>query len=234
VSEQDGGEEASWDDPLWDDFEARFPPEAFAGVARALGWLPDPAALASLRCSLIEPFLFFYESYRGEPSRVEQIKGLSKLRSAARTLLRLDRVEGSTWTALTRQTYRASWNEQFRATLRRVADEADQGVRRYRSSRGKSGRPRKEAFWQLTANLIRVFERETSREAERPNWAGGNNYTGKFYEFVAAVERCLRTGFSQGQDPEREVLDQLPDSPGAVGDGLRKHWAEIRRMAGEK
>jgi hypothetical protein len=229
VSDQDGGEEASRDDPRWDAFEARFPPEAFAGVARALGQLSDPETLSSLRRSLVEPFYFFYLGCGDKPSRAERIKGLSRLRDAARILLRLDPVDGDPWTALTRQTFSAVWDEQFRAILERVADDADRGIRRYHSSQGKAGRPRKDAFWQLTADLVRAYERAPGQVAKKPDWLGGNKYGGEFYEFAVAVERCLRTGFAK-----TEVLRELPDTPAAIGDGLRKHWAKIRRMAGEK
>jgi hypothetical protein len=229
MSDQDAGDEASRDQIAdLEAFEARFPPKAFAGVARALGLPRDPRELSSLRCSLIEPFRFFYEGCGEEPTRAERVAGLCKLRDAARILLRLDPVDGDAWAGLTRQTYRASWDAQFRATLQRVAKEADEGLQRHR---GRPGRPRKDAFRQLCADLIRVYEHFTGQEADRPNWLGGDKYRGAFYEFAVAVEQCLRAGFSEGK---REVLKQLPVSVGAVGDGLWKHWTKIRQAAEEK
>jgi hypothetical protein len=201
----------------------------FEGVAQALGQPSDPETLSSLRRSLIEPFYFFYLGSGDKPSRAERMEGLSELRDAARILLRLDRLSGNAWAALTRQTFRAIWDEQFRATLQRVADDADRGIRRYRASKGKAGRPRKAAFWQLSADLIRLYERSPGQKAARPNWIGGSRHGGEFYEFVVAVWRCLRAVFSEPQ-----ILRELPDNPDAIGDGLRKHWAKIRRMVGEK
>jgi hypothetical protein len=59
-----------------------------------------------------------------------------------------------------------------------------------------------------------------------PQWKGGSTYGGDFYDFVVAVERCLRTCLP-------EVRDELPVSSSAIGDGLRRHWASIREMAGD-
>src|SRR5262249_12088898 len=157
--------------------------------------------------SLIEPFYFFYLGCGDRPSRAERIEGLSRLRDAARILLRLEPVDGDAWAVLTRLTFRAAWDEQFRATLLRVADEADRGIQRHESSRGKAGRPRKDAFWQLSADLVEVYERATGNKAKRPNWIGGGKHGGQFYRFVAAVERCLRAVFSEPQ-----VLRELPDT----------------------
>jgi hypothetical protein len=133
---------------------------------------------------------------------------------------------------LTRTLYEAAdgaeRGDDYKAAVRRLADEADEKIQRLRLSRGRAGRPPKDAFWQLAADLVRVYERLTGKEAKKPQWKGGSKYGGDFYDFVIAVERCLRAALPQ-------VRDELPvSSPSAVGDGLRKKWIAIRKMAGEK
>src|SRR5262249_47034277 len=105
MSNQDVGDDASLHDPDWDAIEARFTSEAFAGVARALGLPLDPQTLSKLKRFLIDPLHFFYDSCGDKPSRAERIEGLSKLRDAARILLRGHAL------GLTLETWEASWDE---------------------------------------------------------------------------------------------------------------------------
>jgi hypothetical protein len=208
-------------------FEARFPPEVFAGVAEALRLPPEPETLSWLRCLLLPEFRFFVALCPGEKlSRDERIARLEKLRDAATALLASLRPARS----LLPRKYLGPelLSDQFRATVRSLADETARQLQRQHSSRGPAGRPAKSAFRQLTADLARVYKCVTGKDATRPDWKGGSKYGGKFYEFVAAVEQCLRSVFT---DPE--VLDQLPDTQAAIGDGLRKNWGEIQKLAGE-
>jgi hypothetical protein len=199
-------------------------------VAEALRSAPEPQVLSTLRSWLLPEFYFFFLSCAGEePTREEKIGQLEKQRDAATALLRSIRITGG----LTRTLREvadgtgAEKREEFRATLKRLADEADEKIQRLRTSSGQAGRPPKNAFRQLAADLARVYKRLTGEEAKQPQWKGGSKYGGEFYDFMIAVERCLRTCLP-------EVRDELPKSSSAVGDGLRKKWTSIRKMAGEK
>jgi hypothetical protein len=210
-------------------FEARFPPEGFAGVAEALGWHPDQETLAAIRTRLLPGFYFFFVSTEGTvPSRDDRVKRLSEVRDAAAALLSLVRRYGGLidfWSVLDL----AAWDEKSRTTVERLIEGADAEIRKLLSSRGRGGRPPKDQFRQLAADLVRAYERLTNSEATKPEWSGGSKFDGKFYEFAVAAERCFRVKVS-----EREVLKELPATSAALGDGLRKHWPSIREMAREK
>jgi hypothetical protein len=225
MSDEDADEEAFREMAA---FEAQFPLEAFAGVAEALRVAPEPEALSTLRLWLLPEFYFFFVTCPGgEPSRDERIGQLEKLRDAATALLKYARITGGLTRTLREAAAGTTRDDQFKATVQRLAGEADEKIQRLRSSRGRAGRPRKDAFRQLAADLVRVYEKMIGEEAREPQWKGGSRYGGDFYEFLVAVERCLRTSLP-------EVRDELPVSSGAIGDGLRRHWASIREMAGEK
>jgi hypothetical protein len=223
MTDEDPEEEAFRDDMAA--FRARLPPEAFVGVAEALRAAPEPEVLSMLRSGPLPEFYFFFINCPGEgPTREERIRQLEEPRNAAMTLLKSG--------GLSRRTLREvaggiAPDDRLEAALKRLAAEVDEKIRRLRSSRGRAGRPSKDAFRQLSAGLVRVYERLTGEEAEQPQWKGGSKYGGDFYDFVVAVERCLRTCLP-------EVRDELPVSSSAIGYALKRHWTSIREMAGEK
>ena len=164
MSHGDADEEAFPDEMAA--FEARFPPEAFAGVAAALRSAPEPQVLSTLRSWLLPEFYFFFISCPGEePSRQEKIRQLEEQRDAATALLRSLKITGSLARTLREvaEGAGAEKHEEFRATLKRLADEADAKIQRLRSSRVRAGRPRKDAFRHLSADLIRVYENLTRK-----------------------------------------------------------------------
>jgi hypothetical protein len=194
-------------------FRARFPLEAFAGVAEALRLAPEPQVLSTLRNWLLPEFYFFFINCPGEePTREERIGQLEVMRHAATALLRSIRITGG----LTRTLREvadgagAEKREEFRATLKQLAGEADAKIQRLRSSRGRAGRPRKDAFRHLSADLIRVYENLTRKVVQEADWES-------FYRFATAAGRCLRTCV-------REVDAELPNSSRAMREGLREVW----------
>ena len=204
MSDQHTGDEASHDDPHWEAFVDCFPPEAFAGVAEGLGAEPRPKVLSVLRSWLLPEFyLFLFNCPGGEMSREERVRRLEERRDAAVTLLKSGSLS-STMT-LEEALAGATPDNRLEAALQGIADQASEKIRRLRSSRGRAGRPRKDAFLQLAADLARVYKRLTGEEAKEPQWKGGSTYGGDFYDFVIAVERCLR-------DRVPGVRDELPVS----------------------
>jgi hypothetical protein len=200
-------------------FEARFPPEAFSGIAAALGLLSDQNMLSGLRGSLFHPFYFFYVISSGETlSRDDWICGLTEMRDAARTLLKSLRYGEALMTIGSAGGDDPVFDGKFRGTVRSIADRADAKITKLRSERNKGGRPRIE-FWEMAPDLIREYRRWTGKEATKPRWLGGSKYAGEFYDFVVAVVDCLRDNLA-----EPHFLKNLPDSPSAIGDGLRKRW----------
>ena len=87
MSDQDAGE-ASRDDPLWDCLEARFPPEAFEPIARALEKSIDRPSLEALKDWLLPTFCSFYASCTTDKRyRTEREKELRRRNKAAGILL---------------------------------------------------------------------------------------------------------------------------------------------------
>lgn len=210
-------------------FEERFSPEAFAVVAEALGLPTEAEILAGVRRLLLDKFYFFFMSIEGMGfSRDQRVKRLEDLRDAAASLLRSVRQHGGFWEPRL-VLDKAVWDEKVGTTVRRLVEGADVQILKLLSSRGRGGRPPKDQFRQLAADLVRVYERITNSEAKRPDWIGGSKYGGNFYKFAVAAERCLRANIS-----EPEVLKVLPVSAAAIGDGLRSHWTSIRELSGEK
>jgi len=221
VSDQDGGEEASWDDPLRDAFEARFPPEAFAGVAQALGLPEEAETLSWLRELLLPAFRFFVESSPGQRvSREERIDRLEKLRDAA-TGLDTSLGPGGSRSGLSRRFLGSKLiTDQFADTLLTLAREADIQIQRLRSSRGQGGRPRKDAARQLGQDLIGVYEKMTGKKAKDLNYE-------KFHRFAAEAYRCLRAGVPA-------VEKGLPSPARGLHDLLQPIWKLVVNKQSEK
>jgi hypothetical protein len=202
-------------------FEAQFPLEAFSEVAGALRVDPEPETLSTLRLLLLPEFYFFFVTCPGgESSREERIRQLEKLRDTATDLLKYARITGGLSRTLREAAVGAARDDQFKATVQRLADEADEKILRLRSSRGRAGRPPKNSFRQLSADLIRVYENLTGQEAQEPDWQS-------FSVFAAAAGRCLRT-YLPG------VQKELPGSPSAFRDTVREVWASRGKAETEK
>jgi hypothetical protein len=221
VSDQDGGEEAPCDDPLWDAFEARFSPEAFAGVAQALGLPGGPETLSWLRGLLLPEFQHFVETCPGQKvSREERIHRLAKLGEAAANLDTL-LGPGGARSGLPRRFWGSDLiTDQFTDTLRILAVEADRQIHRLRSSPGRGGRPRRDAARQLGKDLIRVYEKITGERAKDLNFE-------RFRRFAAAAYRCLRVSV-----PAAET--ELPPSSRGLHDLLQSIWKLVLHKQSEK
>jgi|SRR5215471_1808549 len=137
-------------------FEARFPPEAFTGIAEALKVRPTPENLAWLRDELLPDFysLYFSCSQVKWPTRKEEIDLWKKIHKAASDLhsavtsfnincLPLDLFapdEGA-----------AGVTDHFIVTLRLLADTAPGQIETIASEKSRRGRPAKNApFRELT------------------------------------------------------------------------------------
>jgi hypothetical protein len=211
VPGQDAVEEAVRDEIAdLEAFEARFPADAFEAAAEVLGIAEDPEAQARLRYCLLPEFRFFLANCSGEKlTREERMKRLKFLRDAA-TALQVSLGPGGARLLLPRKFLGPELlSDQFRATLRSLADEADKQLLRLRSSRGKSGRPPKDAIRQLGKDLIRVF-RNVKDEADELNWEN-------FHRFASAACHCLRSRFP-------EVNGEFPKTPRDMRETLREVW----------
>jgi hypothetical protein len=209
VSEEARDEEACRDEMAA--FKARFPPEAFEGVAEALGLLPEPKNLSVLRDWLLPELYFFFVSCPGEEStRKERIRHLEDLQNAATTLLASIGPGGALFYMPRKYLGPELLSDQFRATLRSLADDAAAQIRRSRASRGQPGRPRLEAFRQLGEDLIRVYRTIGAKTAVASEWDD-------FYRFAVAACRCLESCMPA-------VVADFPKSQRAMRDNLREVW----------
>jgi hypothetical protein len=198
-------------------FEARFPPETFSRIAEAMGLPAEPEILTGLRRSLLETFYYFYAISSGESlSREERISGLTVLRDAARSLSKALRYSGAWITvgSLGNAEDEPLYDEKFRATVRSLAAKAEEKIIELKSRRDQPGRPRKEDFWELMPDLVRMYEGWTEKEAKTPPHIRGRKFGG-FRSFVVAVNNCLRANLT-------EVSDKLPSGPSAVRSELRE------------
>jgi len=212
-------------------FEARFPPEAFTGIAKALKVRPTPENLAWLRDELLPDFysLYFSRNQVKRPTRKEEIDLWKKIHKAASDLhsavtifnincLPLDLfapAEGA-----------AGVTDHFIATLRLLADSAPGQIETIASEKSRRGRPAKNApFRGLTPLLIRMYKFIREEPAECPYYLPDSGvYSGKgsFYPFARAVWCCLR------QKLPADARDAIPSTEPALAQELRKHWPQDR------
>jgi hypothetical protein len=215
-------------------FEARFPPEAFAGIAKALKVRPTPQNLSHLRRWLLPVFHYLYTYISGkEVTREEKIKHLKKLREAAKTLhssmINFDDV----WSLALLDGPLATddFSDQFTATLQLLADTADAQIKKLDLRKSRRGRPTKyEPFRQFTRRLVSKYERLMKEPAGRPNWLKDSGVYGKkdpFPPFALAVWLCLQNHLP----PEARRL--IPPNENALGQELNKHWPEGCGLAGK-
>jgi hypothetical protein len=196
-------------------FEAKFKPENFAGGAHTLCLTDDPETLCCLRSLLLPEFRFFIESCSGaKATREEQVSRLERLRNTATELDGLLGPGGSQ-SGLPRRLWGSNLiSDQFTQTLGVLALEAERQIQRLRSSpQGRAGRPRKETFRQLGADLIRTFEKITRRKAK-------DLHFDDFYLFAAAACRSLRVAVPA-------VEAHLPQSVRALRESLLETWKSV-------
>jgi hypothetical protein len=216
MSDQDAGDEAFQDQiTALEDFEAKFKPADFAGVAQVLRLTDDLGTLSWFRELLLPDFRLFVESCSGvKTAKEERVSQLEKLRDTAAALNAL-LGPGGTQSGLSRRFWGSNLiSDQFTDTLRVLALEAGRQIQRLRSSPpGRAGRPRNEAFRQLGADLIRTFEKITQREAK-------DLHFDNFYVFAAAACRSLRVAVSA-------VEAHLPQSVRALRESLLETWKSV-------
>ena len=159
-------------------FEARFPPETFSRIVEAMGLPPEPEILSGLRGSLLETFYFLYAISSGESlSREERISGLTELRDAARSLSKALRYSRAWITvgSLGKAEDEPLYDEKFRATVRGLAAKAEEKIVELKSRRDQPGRPRKEDFWELMPDLVRIYRVGLRRKRKSLPASGGEN-----------------------------------------------------------
>jgi hypothetical protein len=218
----------------WKAFEARFPPEAFAGIAKALRIRPKPEYLSRLRGWLLADF-YDYLCWRRpgkEPTREERINRVKKLREAAMSLhFSLTHLGIMDWPldvlAPDDDPNAPGVTDQFTATLQLLADRAATLIENIASKKSRRGRPIKNApFRELTPRLIRKYERLTEESAERPyqlpDSGGIYNSKGSFYPFAVAVWRCLQDNLPP------DSLAVIPATEAGLAEELKKHWPKDR------
>jgi hypothetical protein len=211
-----------------EDFEARFPPEAFTEVAKALKVRPTPENLSRLRDRLLPGFYFCLDTrhrYK-EPTRKELIKLLNKLSNAASTLHSV--VTSAHYNVCLSQAFDApdegavGVTDHFIATLESLAKTAAGLVEKPDFGKSRRGRPStNEPFRELTPTLVRIYQFIRKEPAYCPYYLPDSRiYGGKgnFHRFALAVWCCL-----QGSLPP-EARDAIPSSEGGVAEELKKHW----------
>jgi len=216
-------------------FEARFPPEAFTGIAKALKVRPTPENLAVLRDGLLEDFYFNFDVGHQwkEPTRKEQIARLKKLCEAATTLHSLLTGFDIWWNLplglLAPDDLDAAGEgvtDQFVPKLKRLADTAAGAIEELASKQSRRGRPAKNArFRGLTPLLIREYEWLMKEPACCPYWlpdSGVYGGKGSFYPFARAVWCCLR------ENLPADARDAIPSTEPALAQELLKHWPKDR------
>jgi hypothetical protein len=212
MSDQDGGDQASRDDPLWDAFEARFPAEAFKPIARALGKGTERVSLEALRGWLLPDFCSFYASCTTDQRfRTQRVRELKNRGKAAVALL--SSLKSGWFLDQPRNLRDAPFRKEFMETLEELADAAGTRNReRYRP---------KDAFRnELTPGLAWVYEHVTGERAKKPYWLGDTGtYGGAFYQFTLAVWECLYARVP-------EVRACLSASDQALAQELQNHWPE--------
>ena len=192
-------------------FEARFPPKAFIGVARALK-IREPAIFARLVLSLRDDFYDFQLNCQSKwPSRDAEIRRLIELRDAANLLVSAD-----LWMPL--NPLAEADEEQFLATTKRLATFWGEELTKLEAAPSDVGRPSHNAFHELIIGLIRTYQRVARKRATRPSTRfNKRGYHGDFYQFAIAAWRSLRDHFP-------ETADRIPYSKGALAEALRNHW----------
>jgi hypothetical protein len=210
-------------------FEARFPAEAFKGIAKALKIRPAQEHLSRLRGWLLPEFYYLYMGVPGkEPTREEQIRRLKKLREAATTLHSSITIIENVWPlnliGPDGPFATDDITDQFTSTLQILADTAAGEIEKLASRKSRRGRPPKnEPFRQLIPRLVRKYERWTKEPADCPYWlpdSGVYSSKGSFYRFALAVWRCLQDNLPD------EALAAIPSTEGGLAEELRKHWPE--------
>jgi hypothetical protein len=210
-------------------FEARFPAEAFKGIAKALKIRPIPENLSRLRSRLLPEFYYLYLDVQGKkPTREEQIRRLTQLREAATNLHSSITIFEDVWplNLLGPDGPFATddMTDQFTATLQLLAETAAGGIEKLASRKSRRGRPAKNApFRQLTPRLIGMYERHTKQPAGRPYWlpdSGVYGSKGSFYRFALAVWHCLRDNLPA------EARAAIPSTEIGLAEELKKHWPE--------
>ena len=213
-------------------FEARFPPEAFMGIANALKIRPTPEHLAWLRGRLLSHFYFCLDvrhRYR-EPTRDELITLLKKLSNAASTLH--SAVSSADYTFCLSWAFDApdegavGVTDHFIATLELLAKPAAGLIEKLASRKSRRGRPPKnEPFRNITPILVRTYEVVRKESAECPYYLpDSRDYGGKgdFHRFALAVWCCLQ------ENLPAEAREGLPDTKGGLAEELKNHWPEDR------
>jgi hypothetical protein len=212
-------------------FEARFPAEAFTGIAKALKVRPKPENLSRLRDWLLPDFYHYLDVRHllKAPTRKQEIDYLKKICEAATTLHSLltsfhPLVEPLHWRA--RDEGAVGVTDHFEATLQFLAATAAGDIEKLASEKPRRGRPSKnEPFRQLTPTLIRTYESIRKEPAESPYHLPDSRIydsKGSFHSFALAVWHCLKDNLP------REARAVMPSNEGGLGEELKKHWPKDR------
>ena len=211
-------------------FKARFPPEAFTGIAKALKIRPTPENLSQLRDRLLPQFYFCFDvrhRYK-EPTRKAKIELLKQLSEAASTLhsvvTNFDVNFCLPLSLLAPDEGAVGVSDHFLATLELLTKTAAGQIEKPAFSKSRRGRPPKnEPFRELTPRLVRIYEGLMREPAGPPNWlpdSGIYGRKGSFYPFVLAVWHCLQDNLPA------EALAAIPSTEGGLAEELKKHWPE--------
>jgi hypothetical protein len=212
-------------------FEARFPPEAFTEVTKALKVRPTPEILSRLRGWLLPGFydLYYFCKYGVKrPTRKEEIALLKKIHKAASTLhsamTNVDINFCLPLGLLAPDEGGVGVTDNFVATLQLLANTAAGEIEKPASGQSRRGRPPKnEPFRQLTPTLVRLYESVRKEPAGRPYQLPDSRMygsKGSFYPFALAVWHCLQDHLPA------EARAAIPPKEGGLAEELKQHWPE--------
>jgi hypothetical protein len=209
-------------------FEARFPPEAFEPIARALHVARTPENVSAIRDWLM-PYL--EQSFSGDvvkkPTVPERRKELRRLRDALAVVWLASRGRhGSASLPWTLRDLGDGVPENFVAVLQRLHRRVDEQLRELEAVPARRGPKPKTTFRDFTPDLIWLYERVTGKEAKKPYWLDDSGvYGGDFYRFAVAVWECVRKCVPQFKAAP-------PKSEGAMAQELQDHWPREDTEAG--
>jgi hypothetical protein len=220
MSDSDSEEAERQADAEREAFEARFPPEAFEPIARALHVATTAENVSAIRGWLM-PYL--EQSFSGdvvkEPTVTERRKELRRLRDALAVVWHASRRRhGSASLPWTLRDLGDGVPEKFVATLQRLHRRVDERLRELSVVPARRGPKPKTTFRNFTPDLIWLYERMTGEEAGKPYWLDDSGiYGGDFYRFAVAIWKCMRECVPQ-------FKAGLPQSEGALAQEIKNHW----------
>lgn len=201
-------------------FEARFPPEAFEPIAKALKVACTAENVATIRRWLIPDL---EQAFSGnpvkEPSIPERKRELTRLRDALALVERASpKWHGAASLPWTIADIGDGVPGQFTATVHRLHGRVKDELHELETRPARRGPKPKNLFRGFAIDLVTIYKGMTRLEAKRPYWLpDSREYGSDFYTFAKSVWECIRICL-----PEKRSF--LPASELALAEELRNYW----------